>query len=388
MQQWLSSMARTAIVIGAGLGGLSAAIALTRVGYKVDVYERASELKEVGAGIVLYPNAINALKKLGVYDAVAAAGSFGRHGKYMTSKGETLVEMDLMDVGLDKESIAIHRADLQHALADRLGREKIHLGMPLTSFEDNGRVTAHFPGGSFASADLLVGADGLHSVVRRQYLKDGDPQYANCFAWRGVVTGEFEGLPAESGLLIFGAGLQFGAMHIGQGRVYWFGAVADKKGAQGRTTKKDALERFQNWTTPVPQLINATPEEALLTHDLYDRKPTYNWGHGAITLLGDAAHPMVPYMGQGGCQALEDSIALGASMKEPPHIAAGLRKYENLRKQRTANFVIQSRRSMNASMTRNPLFISIRDFIFGKIPSKVLLQNLHTLNNYDQPDLD
>lgn len=381
-------MARTAIVIGAGLGGLSAALALQRVGYKVEVYEKSQELKEVGAGIVLYPNAINVLRKLDVYDAVASAGSFGRHGKYMTPAGKVLVEMDLKDVGLDREAIAIHRSDLQHALVNKLGADKIHLGMPLTSFDDNGKVTAHFPGGSFASGDLLIGADGLHSAVRKQYLKDGDPRFANCFAWRGVVTGEFEGLPSDSGLLIFGSGLQFGAMRIGQGRVYWFGAVADKKGAGTRTTKKDVLELFGSWASPIPQLINATAQEALLTHDLYDRKPTFNWGKDGVTLLGDAAHPMVPFMGQGGCQALEDSIALGASMKEAPSIAIGLRKYENLRKARTASFVTQSRKAMKASMTSNPLIVSARDFVFSKIPPQMLMKNFHTLNSYDLPDLD
>ncbi|HNB21956.1 MAG TPA: FAD-dependent monooxygenase [Candidatus Melainabacteria bacterium] len=380
-------MARTAIVIGAGLGGLSAAIALQRVGYNVEVYEKSQELKEVGAGIVLYPNAINALRKLGVYEAIAAAGSFGRHGKYMTADGKILVEMDLRDVGLDKEAIAVHRADLQHALLEKIGADKIHLGMPLTSFDDNGKVTAHFPGGSFASGDLLVGADGLHSVVRRQYLKDGDPKYAKCFAWRGVVAGDFDGLPSDSGLLVFGAGLQFGAMRIGKDRVYWFGAVADKRGAQGRTTKRDVLDRFGSWASPIPQLINATDKDALLTHDLYDRDPTFNWGKDSMTLLGDAAHPMVPFMGQGGCQALEDSIALGASLKEAPSINVGLRKYENLRKARTASFVTQSRKAMKASMSSNPLLVAARDFVFSKLPPQMLMKNFHTLNSYELPDL-
>ncbi len=380
-------MARTAIVIGAGLGGLAAGIALTRAGYQVSVYEKAHELKEVGAGIMLYPNAISALRKLAAYEAVAEAGSFGRYGKYSTASGKTLVEMDLLDVGLEKEAIAIHRSDLQRALAETLGAEKLHLGMPLKSFDDNGKATAHFSDGSFATADLLIGADGLHSVVRKQFVRDGEPRYANCFAYRGVVEGEFEGLPPETGMLIFGAGLQFGAMHIGQGRIYWFGAVADKKGAKGRTSKKDTLALFGNWAAPIPQLIEATDQDELLTHDLYDRKPIFNWGKGVMTLLGDAAHPMVPFMGQGGCQALEDSIALGASMKEAPNIESGLRRYENLRKARTANFVNQSRKAMSSSMTKQPIVCAARDFILSRIPAKLLLKNLHTLNSYDMPDL-
>ena len=142
-----------------------------------------------------------------------------------------------------------------------------------------------------------------------------------------------------------------------------------------------------SWAAPIPQLIEATAPDELLTHDLYDRKPIFDWGKGVMTLLGDAAHPMVPFMGQGGCQALEDSIALGASLKEAPNIASGLRKYENFRKARTANFVNQSRKAMSSSMTKLPIACVARDFVLSRIPAKLLLKNLHTLNSYDMPDL-
>ena len=380
-------MARTAIVIGAGLGGLSAAIALRKAGFVVDVYEKAHELKEVGAGIVLYPNAIQALRKLGVYDAVAEAGSFGRHGKYMTPSGKTLVEMDLFDVGMDKEAIAIHRADLQGILAERLGEGRIHLGKQLREFDDKGEVTAHFIDGASATAHLLVGADGLHSAVRKQYVNDGEPIYSGCFAWRGVVTGEVAALPPDSGMMIFGAGEQFGAMRIGQGRIYWFATIVDKKGAQGRTRKKDILHYFEDWTSPAPELIKMTEPEEILTHDLYDRKPISDWGKGVVTLLGDAAHPMVPFIGQGGCQALEDSIALGASLKEAPTFASGLRRYENLRKTRTAAFVKQSRRAMNLQMSKSPIVCAARNFALSKLSKKLIMMQFHTMSNYELPEL-
>jgi 2-polyprenyl-6-methoxyphenol hydroxylase-like FAD-dependent oxidoreductase len=381
-------MAQTALVIGGGIGGLAAGIALAKVGYKVHVFEKTHELKEVGAGIMLYPNAIAALRKLGAYDAVAAAGSFGRHGKYITANGNLLVQLDLKDVGLDKEAIAVHRADLQDALADRLGREHIHLGKALTNFSQNGSVVlATFADGSTAQGDLLVGADGLHSAVRRELLKDGGPQYSGCFAWRGVAHGDFPELPPETGFLAFGKGAQFGGMYIGKNSFYWFGCVADPRGKGERTTKQAALAAFAKWASPMPQLIEATADDELLTHDLYDRIPTNNWGHGAVTLLGDAAHPMVPFMGQGGCQALEDSIALGASMKSAASIESGLRAYEDLRRERTANYVLQSRKSKDYSMSTNPIVCGMRDFVLSVTPKKILFEQLHTLSNYDQPDL-
>lgn len=380
-------MARTAIVIGSGIGGLSAAIALSKVGVKVEVYERTSELKEVGAGIMLYPNAITALRKLDVYDAVARAGSFGHHGKYVTRDGKVLVELNFETVGLAGESIGIHRADLQDALADHFGRDRIYLGKSLISFEQNGQIQAKFADGSTAEADFLIGADGLHSAVRKQFVNDGEPRFSNCFAWRGIAHGEFVDLPQESGFIAFGKGLQFGGMAVGNNKYYWFGAVADKRGARGRTSKMDVLNLFGKWAAPMPQLVEATPDDEILTHDLKDRDPISTWGKGAMTLLGDAAHPMVPFMGQGGCQALEDSIALGAAMKEAPNVEAGLRKYESMRKARTAEFVKQSRKAQSSSMTSSPIICGLRDFILPKLPVNLLFQTFHTLNSYEQPDL-
>jgi len=380
-------MARTAIVIGAGLGGLSAAIALAKVGIKVQVYEKTQELKEVGAGIMLYPNAISALRKLGVYEAVAQAGSFGRHGKYITSDGKTLVTLNFETVGLDKESIGIHRADLQEALADHFGRENIHLGKALTSYKADENVQAKFADGALVEADFLVGADGLYSSVRKQCIRDGEPRFARCFAWRGIAHGEFEGLPPESGFIAFGKGRQFGGMSVGKNKFYWFGAVADKHGAQGRTKKKDVLEFFGNWAPPMPQLVKATPDIEILTHDLKDRDPLQYWGKGAMTLLGDAAHPMVPFMGQGGCQALEDSIALGAAMKDSENVEVGLRKYEQMRIARTAEFVKQSRHAQRSSMTSSSLVCALRDFILPRLPTNMLFRTFHTLNSYELPDL-
>jgi len=378
-----------AIIIGAGIGGLSAAIALDKVGVNARVFEKASELKDVGAGIILYPNALNALRKLDVFDDVACEGSFAADGKYTNSSGKILVQLDLRTVGLAHGLLAIHRADLQRALASKVGLDNIRLGMTCERFEQSGNiVTAQMSDSSSVTGNLLIGADGLHSAIRGQVLGDGQPRYSGSFAWRGVSALPHSAMPPDSGFICFGRGLQFGATHIGKGRIYWFGAVANANGVQHRRTKTDVLSIFGRWPAPIEKLIQATPDDEILAHDLFDRDPSLNWGRGLVTLLGDAAHPMTPYMGQGGCQALEDSIALAAALKSEPDTATALRQYESMRRDRTSDFVLQSRRAQSISMTNSLLFSWMRDALLPLLPPKLVMEQFHTLANYQLPDIE
>lgn len=369
-----------AIIIGAGIGGLSAGIALRQVGMDVEIYEKAHEIKEVGAGIVLYPNALDALKKLGVFDEIVRAGSPARRALYITSDGKTLVEMDAVKEGAIQTAIVIHRAELQRVLAEKLDVE-VQLGHHCANLHQNGGVSVTFASGAKAEGDVLVGADGLRSVVREAVLHDGAPQYAGCFAWRGVARLVNEVVLPETGMLAFGCGLQFGAMHIRDDQIYWFGSVADPVGAQGRTTKQHVLNVFGDWCEPIPQLIQATVGSEILTHDLYDRQPSEKWGEGRVTLLGDAAHPMTPFMGQGGCQAIEDAVALGVALRDVTSIEQSLRSYENKRMKRANSFVIGSRNSQRMSMTNLPVLCNLRNAFLRMVPKKLLLKQLHTLSN-------
>ena len=378
-----------AIIVGAGIGGLSAAIALSKVGVTASIFEKASELKDVGAGIILYPNALNALRKLDVFNEVARQGSFAACGKYTSSSGKILAKLDLKSVGLAHGLLAIHRADLQSALASKAGPDNIRLGIICERFEQTDNVvTAYMSDGSKVTGNLLIGADGLHSAIRRQVLGDGAPRYSGSFAWRGVARLSHSALPPDSGFICFGRGLQFGATHIGKGRIYWFGAVTDANGVQHRRAKTDVLSIFGNWPEPIEQLIKATPDDEILSHDLFDRDPSPTWGRGLVTLLGDAAHPMTPYMGQGGCQALEDSIALAAALKSEPDTATALRQYESMRRDRTSDFVLQSRRAQSISMTNSLLFSWMRDALLPLLPPKLVMEQFHTLANYQLPDIE
>jgi 2-polyprenyl-6-methoxyphenol hydroxylase-like FAD-dependent oxidoreductase len=385
-------MSSKIIIVGAGIGGLSAAIAARRVGFDVEIFEKAPQLNEVGAGIVLYPNALTALRKLGMFERIAAAGAELRGGRYLTSAGKLLVELRPADSPASTVSIAIHRADLQRLLAKEAGADTIKFGKDLESIaQGNHKVTATFSDGTTAEADALIGADGLHSRARNILLADGPPRFADCVAWRGVCQPATELVPDGLGIVMFGRGLQVGAMPIGQGRVYWFGALATNVPRHYQRNKQTVLEVFGDWAEPLPQLVAATADDAILCHDLYDRPPAKRWGVGHTTLLGDAAHPMTPFMGQGGCQAIEDAVALAAALKiaanDSSKLDSGLRAYEACRMERTTKFVNGSRNAQNLAMNRSPFVAQLRDLILPMVPKSVLLNELHTLSNYEIPDL-
>ncbi len=375
--------------MGAGLGGLAAAISLCKVQIEVDIYEKAPNLQEVGAGIVLYPNAVNALKQMDVYEQIAKVASFPSQGKYLNSKGKVLVELNMADFGPGAEAITIHRHDLQKVLCDEalaLGA-KIHFNKDCWTLEqDKDTVTLHFSDDTQVQTNIVIGADGIHSKIRKNLLNDGEPRYTGSFAWRGV-TSQLVSYPANLSLMVFGRGKQFGATPVGKNRVYWFATMSDEKGHRDRRSKSDVLKFFGDWTDPVNELIDATKESEILTHNLYDRDPALKWGEDRITILGDAAHPMTPFMGQGGCQSLEDAIALAHCMKVNSNPVEALRDYEKMRQARTSDFVYQSRKSEAMTMSNSRIATMLRDAILPMVPSKLIAKQLHTLANYKMPEL-
>lgn len=380
-------MSRRAIIIGAGIGGLAAGIALGNVGVDVEIYEQSEGLREVGAGITLYGNALKALARIGLDRVVAEHGAFARSGRYTTSGGRVLTEFGEKH-SRNLQMLGIHRGDLMDCLANRFGKDEIKLGRKFVEYnQDESGVIASFEDGSVARGNLLVGADGLRSAVARQMHGDTAPRYSGSFAWRGVSELAHEKIPFGSGLISFGRGLQFGAVHIGGGKIYWFGAVSDPEGHGGRTGIKDVLSVFGDWHEPVADLIESTPEAELLTHDLYDRDPRPFWAAGRVALLGDAAHPMVPYMGQGGCQALEDAVLLAFALKfeARPDVALGLYEFE--RRTRAESFVVGSRKAQTLTMTSTAPACLFRDLGLSLMPKSILLKQFHTLSSHHLPNL-
>jgi FAD-dependent urate hydroxylase len=381
------------VVAGGGIGGLTATIALRRAGFEVVVFERATELREVGAGLLLAANAQKALGKLGLAEAVTRLGTPASAGEIRSWRGAVLASIPAAELEkkIGTPSAAVHRADLQALLVREVGEGTLRLGAEVKAFEqDEKGVRVTFADGSHEDADILVGADGLRSRVRVVLFGPEEPRYAGYTAWRAVVEPKEELLPLGAGFESWGRGTRFGCAHIGKGRVYWFATANAPEGEMddppGSPTgaKARLLRLFVGWHGPVGDLVEATEEGAILRTDIYDREPLGEcWGKGRVTLLGDAAHPMTPNLGQGACQAIEDAVVLARCLDEGGAIAEGVRLYERLRSERTAMVVLRSRRVGMVGQVENPVLCWLRDRALAMISPKAHLRQLEEILRYE-----
>jgi 2-polyprenyl-6-methoxyphenol hydroxylase-like FAD-dependent oxidoreductase len=331
-----------AMIIGGGIGGVAAAIALQRVGVECDIFEQAEELREVGAALSLWANAWQALEKLGVGRTLLAFGSKVDRMEMRTSDVRVLGAAPL--AGLEERLgipafVILPRPDLLRALTRLVDGSRTHCRARCVGVEEGeGRVIARFADGQQAEAELLVGADGLHSVVRSHLHGNVKPRYAGYTCWRGFGTCKAKALPLTTGFEAWGSGMRFALYHCGTDRVFWYATrnapEASPDPSDGR--KAEVRRLFQNWHQPIAEAIEATPGSEILRNDIVDRKPLARWGRGRITLLGDAAHPSTPNLGQGACQALEDAVVLADCLMQCGDVETALRRYEQKRQRRTA----------------------------------------------------
>ena len=375
------------IIIGGGIGGLCTAIALQQYGFDVSVYEKVKKLDEVGAGLTLWSNAIKVLRKLGVADAVINAGSKLKRSQIRANNGETLFDAraDEMETKYGEPAVAIHRADLHEILINALKPGTLHLNMNCAKFEqDENKVTVYFENGESDAADALIGADGIHSVVRKQMFPEIELRYSGYTAWRGVVETENEavlGLTSES----WGRGARFGIVRVDRKRVYWFATRNQSMGEQvtGEQKKAKLLGIFNKWHKPIDHLLDATPAEIILQNDICDIAPFASWTNGRVTLLGDAAHPTTPNMGQGACMAIESAYVLARALNEESDYRSALKRYENERHERTAWITNTSWLIGKGGQVENPLLIGLRNFIVKIMPAGEMQKNLHQAAGYD-----
>jgi salicylate hydroxylase len=332
-------------IIGGGIGGSAAALSLLKAGFDVQVYEQAPELRELGAGIVLTPNAVRILYHLGFaaqLQAQCAAPSGWRQRRW--DDGRTLMFTPVAAApGEPPRFYTAHRHDLLMMLANQVPRERVHLGHKLTGFTDHGdRVEMQFADRAPASADIMIGADGIHSTVRALLFGAEHPRFTGCVAYRGLVPAErlaHLDLTAESQIWM-GPGKHFVHYFVRPGRLLNFVCLIDRDAWTKESWTEpgkvaDALAAYEGWHPQVRSIISSVEET--FVWGLFDRAPLKRWSVGRLTLLGDACHPMLPFLAQGAAQAIEDGATLANVLGGAGgDMAAALQRYEALRLPRTA----------------------------------------------------
>lgn len=383
---------RKVCIAGAGIGGLTLAIALRKVGIDAHVYERTAALKPVGAGLSLMPNAMLALRAIGVDEAVRKVGEPAGESFGLRSDGAELQRFPIGEIAREMGTVALllHRADLHAALLEALGAAHVTLDRPVKGYRDDARGAALvFEDGSEAEADVVVGADGLRSVIRRQLLGDDrEPVYSGYTSWRGVTDTLCGATPRQLSET-WGKGERFGIAPVGRDRVYWFAVVNAPPGGRDASDARPALlARFGKWHAPIPSLIEATPAERIVRTDIADRPVVTTWCRGRVALLGDAAHPTTPNLGQGGCQAIEDAVALSGALATWANPAAAFEAYERVRVARANKLVEDARRFGALAHSVNPAFLFVREALLKWTPHALVRRNFQSIFRYEDPFKD
>ncbi|WP_433291649.1 FAD-dependent monooxygenase [Actinoplanes sp. CA-030573] len=334
-------------VAGGGIGGLSAAVSLVAAGFDAHVYERAAALGEIGAGVQVSPNATRILHGLGLAGELARTGVRPRAlWQRRWDDGRVLLDAPTRDFGFPYYQM--RRPDLLAALAGALPAGRVHLGRRLTGFDDHGDgVRASFADGSTAELDVLVGADGIHSVVHGALFGAARPRFTGCVAYRGLIPAErvrHLGLPVTTQLWL-GPGRHFIHYFVGGGRFLNFVAIVEQDSwtRESWTDRADvaaARAAFDGWHPQIHQILGAIDQTYIWA--LFDRLPLPRWSRNRVTLLGDACHPMLPFMAQGAAQAIEDGAVLAGCLAGAGDPAGALRRYEALRRPRTSRIQAMS----------------------------------------------
>lgn len=364
------------VIAGAGIGGLAAAACLQKAGFNVELFERAGELRTAGSGLSLMANALTALAEMGVTPDFKEAREF-ESLRFLTQDGRPIrnIQFGALTRRIGQPNPAIHRATLQQALLEQAAGCKIELGVKATGYvHDRNGVIVTLSDGREIVADVLIGADGFNSNIRACMVGQERPNDWRYIIWRATLPFTHPNVTPGYVAHYWGRGQRFGLADIGGGNVYWWGTrnMSAALARQWQGGKAEIQKLYADWADEVQDVIASTPEEGISAMSAQDKSFLENWGDGPVTLLGDAAHPMLTSLGQGAGVAIEDAAVLAHCLATIQDTRTALRTYENRRRERARAMVEGSRSLSHIEQLENPLSTFARRLYFRFVPERSL----------------
>jgi 2-polyprenyl-6-methoxyphenol hydroxylase-like FAD-dependent oxidoreductase len=372
------------IIVGGGIGGMALAASLQKLGRDVLVLEQAPQLGEVGSGLGVLPGAVRALRAIGVSENLFTQAATLQLMRISNHKGRDLSRLDLTKLfaKLGENGYIMRRTALHGALAACVSSSSIRTNARVSRVQERDNLVDVFVEGESApmQADLVIGADGLRSVVRKYVLGESTPRYAGETILRGISELPTAPISRE----IFGPGRRLGYYNIGNNQTYFWATSPEPQGTQiaPQDRKKYLQDCFAGWAFDIPALIEKTPEDRILQNDIFDRPSASIWHKGRVVLLGDAAHPTTPNMGQGACMAIEDSVVLARSLTSSDSLEKSFRAYEQARVSRTSMITRLSKIWGHVGLWDSQGLMWFRDAFYGLTPDAVFARILQDQYSY------
>lgn len=377
-------MAETINIIGAGIGGLTTALTLKKRGLNVNIFESSAEIKPVGAGIILANNAMQVFQKLGIQDKIEKAGN---KISFMKITDDQLTPLSVVNLSEYEQkygvsNIAIHRGELQKILANEIGFDNINLSKRLSKIEKNRLFKLTFEDNSTIESKLVIGADGIKSVVRNQLFEKSTLRNPNQICWRGICEIDLPQKYHNELNEAWGKGKRFGFVRISDKKVYWY-ALTNSKNVE--ISNVNLTEYFSEFHSDILNILSATKKEQIIVSDIFDLKPIDKWQNENVCLVGDAAHATTPNLGQGACQAIEDAYVLGKLLDNGMPIENTFKAYEKLRRKKAHTIVNTSWTVGKMAHIENRLGIWLRNLVMKNMPksaNKKQMDMIFNLNYY------
>ncbi|MCC5905029.1 MAG: FAD-dependent monooxygenase [Balneolaceae bacterium] len=373
-------------IIGGGIAGLTAAIALNKSGFKASIFEATTNNGVAGAGLALAANAIMAFDRLGIKDEIINKGRLLSAFKILDQEGNLITKTD--STGLSKkygaDNFTIHRHDLHQVLLSKIDPDTLYRDKKIIDFEQKrDAIRLTFNDGSEHLTSFVIVADGIHSLIRQKLIHDSKPRYSGYTCWRAVI--ETPEIVINESSESWGSKGRFGIVPLADNKIYWFACINAKANDPvfKNYTSKDLLNHFTGFHDPVPAILKATRDEDLIWNDIIDLKPIENYAFENIVLIGDSAHAATPNMGQGACQAIEDAVILADEMAANISINTAFKKFEKRRLKRTHSITNTSWKIGKIAQLEHPVLIALRNFSFRKLPSGIQEKQLEKLYDVD-----